>query len=273
MPICRLRASPATVSYRSRAALGDTLPTRTQGSAGRAPTTGPCWTAAPRWMALGGMREHGCMAPEISSITSIELLLDAAAEARIREEWQALANAGMSSMAGHEAASNRPHVTLLAQSTPVLHPLPVGGVVLPLPIVLGAPLLFGDGDRRVLARSIVPSVDLLALQGAVLDAVDAPRDDDRVADDRDGRSQANASARPEGDLQGHVGDPHTRGERTERHRFARGRWTPHVTLARRIRLVDLPEALRLLGPPIDAHGIALRRWDAAAATVASIDIR
>lgn len=173
------------------------------------------------------------MSPGPSGITSIELLLDDAAEARVRSEWAVLAAAGMSSMAGHEAASNRPHVTLLARSEPVPHPLALA-VTLPLPLVLGPPLLFGDGDRRVLARSVVPSAELLALQRAVRDAAGA------------GDSGA---------------DNH----------FAAGRWSPHVTLARRLRLVDLPRALSLLGPPIEAQGAALRRWDAATATVSPVE--
>ncbi|WP_347755537.1 hypothetical protein [Agrococcus sp. ProA11] len=207
------------------------------------------------------------MAPETSGITSIELLLDDDAEARIRAEWEALAAAGMSSMAGHEAASNRPHVTLLARSLPVPHPLRVGGVSLPLPIVLGAPLLFGEGDRRVLARSVVPSSGLLGLQRAVLTAA-GNGDGSGGPDDGPGLARGDWSAHEHG-----LGHGHASGNGNDGQFFAPGRWTPHVTLARRIRLVDLPAALRLLGPEIEAHGVALRRWDAASATVSSVDIR
>lgn len=269
------------------------------------------------------------MTPVASGITSIELLLDAAAEALVRDDWEALASAGMSSMAGHEAVSNRPHVTLLARSTPVPHPLHVAGVALPLPVLLGPPLLFGDGDRRVLARSVVPSAGLLALHQAVLSAAgdgdgegagysaskgdsasagyntsegDGDRADDgdsagysasegvgvgvRVGEDhgaggrhqRAGRGNRDGASDGPGDERGHARrhgmlDERGQGADDSRHLFAPGRWTPHVTLARRIRLVDLPKALRLLGPPIDAHGIALRRWDAATATISSIDVR
>ncbi len=171
------------------------------------------------------------MTPDASSTTSIELLLDDAAEARVRADWDALASAGMSSMAAHPGASNRPHVTLLARSTAVPHPLLVDAA-LPLPVVLGAPLLLGDGDRRVLARSLVPTAALLELQAAVVRAA-GPSDDAR---------------------------------------FAPGAWTPHVTLAKRIRLDDLPHALGLLGPPIEARGVALRRWDAATATISPVPV-
>ncbi len=162
-------------------------------------------------------------------MSSIELLLDDRAEALVRAEWAALAEAGLSSLARHEAASNRPHVTLLARAG--LPPaLPSGRIELPLRLVLGPPMLLGTGDRRVLARSVVPSAALLALQASVLDA-----------------------ARP-GD------DEH----------FLPGRWTPHVTLARRLRVVDAPVALALLGDPVDASAVAIRHWDPATATLTTL---
>lgn len=112
-------------------------------------------------------------------MTSIELLLDHESEVRVRAEWEALAADGMSSLAHHDAPSNRPHVTLLARSTPVPQPLGIDAAALPLPLVLGPPLLLGDGDRRVLARSVVPSAALLALHEHVLRAA-GPGDDPRT---------------------------------------------------------------------------------------------
>lgn len=176
------------------------------------------------------------------TVVSLELLLDAATESRIRAEWEALAGAGLSSLAAHTSASNRPHITLLVR--PALE-LPGGatlgeaaGLSLPLPLRLGAPVLFGMGDRRVLARSVLPSAELLRLHAALHDL--AGEGDDA---------------------------PHTRP----------GDWTPHVTLARRLRIDTLPQALRLLdavadGGSADAEppavtATALRRWDAASATV------
>jgi len=49
-----------------------------------------------------------------------------------------------------------------------------------------------------------------------------------------------------------------------------GEWTPHVTLARRLRLDRLGEARALLGPALSGAGIALRRWDAAEKRVTEI---
>lgn len=164
--------------------------------------------------------------------SSLELLLDERAEASVRADWAALAEAGLSSLARHDAPSNRPHVTLLARAG-LAADLPLEGIALPLPLELGPPMLLGAGDRRVLARAVVPSVALLALQAGVRRAA--------------GRA---------------VGDD-------DRH-FAEGRWLPHVTLARRLRLTDAPTALALLGPPVEGQAVALRHWDPETATLTTL---
>ncbi len=161
--------------------------------------------------------------------SSIELLLDERAEARVRAEWDALAAAGLSSLARHEASSNRPHITLLERAG--LPALPLEGVALPTPLALGPPVLLGGGDRRVLARAVVPSAALLALQARVRHTA-APGDVDA--------------------------------------RFEPGRWMPHVTLARRLRLVDAPVALALLGEPLEAMAVAMRHWDPETATLTTL---
>jgi len=176
------------------------------------------------------------MEPGRAPVVSLELLLDADSEARIRAEWTALADAGLSSLAAHTAPSNRPHVTLLVRPSipPITRARLATVVTLPLALEIGDPILFGSGDRRVLARSIVPDAGLLAFHAAL----------HSIAGD-------GADA------------PHTRP----------GEWTPHITLARRIRVDALPQALRLLdgtraiaaGGPTTAT--SLRRWDAASATV------
>ena len=168
---------------------------------------------------------------DLAPISSVELLLDAGAEAAVRAEWDALAAAGVSSMAPHASPSNRPHVTLLARRGSVPDALELPDDALPLPLVLGAPLLFGDGDRRVLARSVVPSAALLALQEHVR-------------------------------LAAGVGD--------DVEHMAPGTWTPHVTLARRLRLDDLERALPLVGGGLACEGVALRRWDAGTRTVTAL---
>ena len=162
---------------------------------------------------------------------SIELLLDPTTEAAVRAEWDALAAHGMSSLAPRTSASNRPHVTLLAR-TDLAEFDPHVLIERPsFTVTLGAPLLFGAGERRVLARSIVPTSELLDTH-AVVHAV-AGRGDDA---------------------------PHT----------APGRWTPHVTLARRLRVVDVAAALDHVGGEISGRAVGLRLWDPETATVTDI---
>lgn len=161
--------------------------------------------------------------PELQqSPKAIELLLDPAAETAIRAEWEALAAHGLSSLAAHTSASNRPHITLVARlGLPKVDPRVLADIP-SFPITLGSPLLFGSGERRVLARSIVPTAELLALRAAVRSAVGSGDD-----------------------------APHT----------APGEWMPHVALARRLRVTDLAEALDLIGGDIRAHAHAVRHWD------------
>jgi 2'-5' RNA ligase len=155
---------------------------------------------------------------------------DAATEAAVRAEWDALAAAGLSSAGAHTGASNRPHVTLLVRTS--LSAIDAAPLLRePVPLVLGAPVLFGAGERRVLARAVVPSARLLGLH-ADLHAVAGAGDD----------------------------VPHT----------APGEWTPHVTLARRLRTADLERALALVGGEVHGFAASLRRWDAASATVTDL---
>lgn len=154
---------------------------------------------------------------------SLELLLDPAAEQRVRADWSALLELGVSSMAAHTAESNRPHITLVVRQAVAPADAASLAAHVPIEVELGAPVLFGDGDRRVLARLVVPSRPLLALHAAAHLAVGAGED-----------------------------APHT----------APDDWTPHVTLARRLRLSDLPAALARLEPSAGTATIrVVRHWD------------
>lgn len=167
----------------------------------------------------------------MGDVVSIELLLDDNTEASVRADWDRLARSGHSSLAAHTAPSNRPHITLLARPSLPRADLSAAISLLPIPLALGSPIVFAHGDRGVLARPIVQNEALMALRHAVY------------------------SAAPEGeDL------PHTEPDA----------WTPHVTLARRLRLASLDEALGLLGPELAGTGVALRRWDSATRTVTAL---
>ena len=167
----------------------------------------------------------------MSAVVSIELLLDEATEARVRADWQHLADAVLSSLAAHTASSNRPHVTLLARPTLAAVAFAAAAEHLPIPITLAEPIVFPHGERGVLAWQVELSEELRDLHAAVHAA--APAGEDAT---------------------------HT----------IPGAWTPHITLARRLRRESLSEALGLIGPPLAGTGVSLRRWDSTSATVTAL---
>lgn len=157
---------------------------------------------------------------------SVELLLDRESEGRVRYEWQALVGAGLPGEWRPASPSNRPHITLFAGSSipdpePELADLVRSAVG--LQVELGALLLFGPRRGSYVAvRQVLPSVELLELQGQVASWCGAL----------------------------HGGQ------------FGPGRWSPHVTLARRVPADDMFMLLRVLsGEPISATVTGCRRWD------------
>ena len=164
---------------------------------------------------------------------SVELLLDPVAEAAVEREWEALHAAALpSEVRAPPVGSHRPHLTLYAgaEITAETDDLLARLVAdLRLDVQLGALTLFGPArGSYVLVHAVVPTVGLLELQRAVAQACGA---------DRGGY-------------------------------FAPGRWTPHVTLARRMAAEQLPGALAVLrhcsGVGQQVHITSCRRWDSAA---------
>lgn len=164
---------------------------------------------------------------------SVELLLDRVAEAVVCEEWQALHEVGLpSEVRSPPVGSHRPHLTLYAGATiPAEAERGLAELVagLELRMQLGAVMLFGPArGTYVLVHSVLPTLGLLELQRSVADACGAE-----------------ASSH-----------------------FAAGWWTPHVTLARRMRADQLPAALAVLrhcsgvGQSVDVT--RCRRWDSVA---------
>ena len=159
---------------------------------------------------------------------SVELLFDPPTEAAVVRDWTALADAGLPSQAQHRSPTNRPHVTLTVGEridAAVDAALWEPARQLPLDCLIGAPMVFGR-KTLTLVRLIVPAAGLLRLHESV-DSICAPHL----------TPEAFQHARP-------------------------GRWTPHVTLCRRLAPADLPAALEAIG----ADGIVgtfagLRRWD------------
>ncbi len=192
------------------------------------------------------MRSEESGREQRTPIASLELLLDAGPEGRVRAEWEALSAAGLSSLGAHTSPSNRPHITLLVRDAgaalPATEQLAAAiRPLLPLRLELSGLVLFGSGARRVLARGVVVTEPLLRLHREVHALAVEGRDTDR---------------------------PHTRP----------GEWTPHLTLARRLRGETTAEALRDLdevstGDPAARPAgeiICIRHWNAATSTVIDV---
>lgn len=160
---------------------------------------------------------------------SIELLLDAASDAAIRAQWQALADAGLPSQVRVKSPTNRPHITLIAAERITADVDDTLGALagrLPLGCVIGAPLLFGTATIT-LARLIVPSSELLDLHDEVYRRV----------------------------LPFLAGDPFGH--------CLPGHWTAHVTLGRRFGAEQIGPARAAVGECADvpARVVGMRRWD------------
>lgn len=159
-------------------------------------------------------------------VQSVELLLDEAADAEIRRQWQLLAEAGIPSLAAKTTETNRPHITVAVarQIWPRIDHTLEELTFRPFPVRLGGVLIFG-ARHPILVRLVVPSEQLLALQrrisGIVAPCPDIP-----------------ANLHPDA-------------------------WTPHITLARRVPPHQLGEAVHAVARDRDfpATVAGIRRWD------------
>lgn len=166
-----------------------------------------------------------------SMVQSVELLLDAASDAWVRDTWRRLADSGLPSQENHRSDTNRPHITLAARTVVTLEQDDALSRIvedLPIPATLGALAVFGDVRSRrglVLVRSVVADAALLALHRRVAYLL-GPDDD------------------------------------SARH-FGVGAWTPHVTLGHGFDADQAGAALGLLadGSTMTAQLSQVRRWD------------
>jgi 2'-5' RNA ligase len=162
-------------------------------------------------------------------VHSVELLFDDETDAAMRRIWDGLTEAGVRSLASSTSPSNRPHVTMSVAEhmddgvDDALRPLLSA---LPFSCTIGAPMVFGRGPFT-LVRLLIPSSRLLALQADV--------------------HAACVPFMSPGPL------PHAEP----------GHWTPHVTLARRVKAEKLGDALSLKPMSRDRTGtaVAIRHWD------------
>ncbi len=165
-----------------------------------------------------------------SMVQSVELLLDEAAEQRIRRQWELLAEAGLPGLGqgrrDGDTEGHRPHITVAVarQIWPrieqELDRLPFR----PFPVRLGGVLVFG-ARRPILVRAVVPSEQLLAWHRRIHQVIEPCPD-------------IPANLRP-------------------------NQWTPHVTLARRVLPQRIGDAVAAVAADRDttATVVGVRRWD------------
>lgn len=164
---------------------------------------------------------------------SVELLLDEESERVVRRDWSRLGDAGLPSAGRNPAPSNRPHVTIAVRDELDPHGFDAVGRMLPVPMELGGILVFGHRDRFILTRQVVVTPELLELHRRAAELAGAP-----------GPRYANT---------------------------APGRWTPHVTLARRLETTQVGIALRAIrAPQRVGQATGLRVWNAVTRTVTTV---
>jgi hypothetical protein len=193
---------------------------------------------------------------------SIELTFDETMDAAIRRDWEALASADLPSLASHTAASNRPHLTLAAGEA--LQPVPVRG--LPVAVRFGGIAVFPAGRRKfVLVRSIVASRALLDLHRGVHDALEDAASEDTASEDAASEDTAFEDAAFEDAAFENAAFENTVAELT-----LPDRWTPHVTLSRRLDADQVALALPLLEPLEGGVAVAARLWDPVPQTLTAL---
>ncbi|MBT3167600.1 2'-5' RNA ligase family protein [Streptomyces sp. Vc74B-19] len=174
---------------------------------------------------------------------TVELLLDEAADAAVREAWRRLADAGLPSQARHRSPTNSPHLTLAScpeLTAPIRWELAEVAAALPLPVRFDGGIRF-ERPTSVLAWSLELDSTLAGLHRRVWEAVvsDSP--------------------------------PETLSPFHEP-----GRWSPHITLGRTRRPGAfagrrVPELLP--PPPLSAHLTTLRSFDTETGTLEILTAR
>lgn len=100
---------------------------------------------------------------------ALELSLDAASEAAVMAQWEALRAAGLPSQADHKSMTNAPHVTLVAaqELDPELAELATASIPLPTTLLVRGLVLFGEGARVTVAHLVEPDVALASATAAL----------------------------------------------------------------------------------------------------------
>ncbi|NYF17709.1 2'-5' RNA ligase [Microbacterium sp. AK009] len=164
---------------------------------------------------------------------SVEVLPDPTTDGLARGAWKRLIDAGLPSAGRHTGESNRPHITVAVRESPALDGLAGLADLLPLTLRLGGVLLFPRSGQAVISWQVVVTTPLAEFHRRVADSVGPA--DERYA--------------------------HT----------APDDWTPHLTMARRVRLADLGAAVEAIDlSPHVGELTGLRIWDASSRTVTTL---
>lgn len=104
---------------------------------------------------------------------ALELSFDAASEAAVVGQWEALRAAGLPSQADHKSMTNAPHLTLLAaqELDPALAAVAVGEIPLPSTLVVRGLVLFGEGARVTVAHLVEPDTALASAAAGLRERV------------------------------------------------------------------------------------------------------
>ena len=182
---------------------------------------------------------------------SIELTFDLTTEAAFRAEWTALQEAGLPNLGRHQGQSNRPHLTLAAG--PALEPTDALRALFDAVQSAGAPT---DRPRPQHPAALLP-VDL-RVSGLVLF---------RAGSGRFVLARPVVMTRALLELHRTVLELAPGAVELTRP----DRWTPHVTLARRISAEQVSAALAVLGePPAVGSCVAARFWNGETKTLTAL---
>jgi 2'-5' RNA ligase len=164
-------------------------------------------------------------------VRTVELLGDDKLDRAVRAAWQRLDQAGLASLARHQHPTNRPHLTLASpEEIPPGADAAIAAALraLPVPVRLGG-LHFFRGRAGVLAWAVDGGDALRALQARVWSALDG--------------ADRNPQHEP-------------------------GAWTPHISLARRLRPDQEALAEYLVGDTAaDGEMTTARSYDTVSRTV------
>jgi 2'-5' RNA ligase len=164
-------------------------------------------------------------------VRTVELLGNEELDQAVRAAWWRLDQAGLGSLARHQHPTNRPHLTLAsAEELPSSAAVVIAGALRVLPVrVRLSGLHFFRGRTGMLAWAVDGGDALRSLQAQVWLALDGA--------DRNPQHEPNA-------------------------------WTPHISLARRLRPDQESRAARLIGESAaDGELVMARSYDTISRTV------